>query len=739
MTITSDEKRSFVLETSPKRIKVPTILQQAGTECGAASLGMVLAHNNLWKSLDELRQDVGVDRDGASAVAILDCADSLGLRSKGSRISAEQINDLSLPAILWWNRCHFLVLEGASKGEVHLNDPARGRVTLSINEFESGFSGVALEFDVTPDFTPGGAKFSTKDSLWERLQTSKRGAIYATYAGILGMLLGILVAPLSQVFVNEGLGARNKALIPEVAFALLSVGIFRSSLNLLQYGVLGRLQAKFTLVGASGLLNRLLRLPMMFYMERSIGDLSQRVGYNSQVSTLLAGQMASAAISVLAIFGYAALLIYYNLMIGIIVLVISTVNVLVLRAVMDRRTTMQGRILKRQNDLRGLATASIRNIETLKSSGQENQTFTRLSSMQTDYVSATAALVPSSALLAALPVALMALTNAVILVFGGLSISSGSLTLGGLLAIQALAMSLSQPINTLMSTGGQLQVVTSSLEALDDILANPVDGRFERPVLEENEPVPSFSGHLEIRNLCFGYGDKAPLLLDNFNLDLQPGRRIALVGVSGAGKSTVGNLAAGLLRPRSGEVLFDGLPLDQYPSGVLEQRLAKVDQNVILFAGSLSENVTLWDTTVPSSQIASALIDAQVYDDILERDKSLHCVVEEDGRNFSGGQCQRIEIARALARNPSLIVLDEATSALDDVTELLVMNAIRRRGVSALIIAHRLSTIRDADEIIVLGRGGVVLERGAHEKLIDLGGTYAQMVEDAGEGGNVGS
>ena len=739
MTIVSEEKRSVELKTSPKQVKVPTILQQAGTECGAASLGMVLAHNGLWKTLDELRHDVGVDRDGASAVAILDCADSLGLRSKGSRISVEQINDLSLPAILWWNRCHFLVLEGASKGGVHLNDPARGRVTLPVDEFERGFSGVALEFELTPEFRPGGAKFSTAESLWERLKTSKRGAIYATYAGVLGMLLGILAAPLSQVFINEGLGAGNKELIPQVGLALLSVGIFRSSLNLLQYGVLGRLQSKFTLIGASGVLNRLLRLPMMFYMERSVGDLSQRVGYNSQVSTLLAGQMASAAIAVLALFGYAVLLLYYSLSIGIIVLLISAINVLVLRAVMDRRTTMQGRILRRQNDLRGLATASIRNIETLKSTGQENQTFTRLSAMQTDYVSATAALVPSSALLAALPVALMALTNAVILVLGGLSISSGSLTLGGLLAIQALAMSLSQPINTLMSTGGQLQVVTSSLEALDDVLANPVDTRFERQVLQKGDPVISFSGHLQIRNLCFGYGDKAPLLLDNFSLDLQPGRRIALVGVSGAGKSTIGNLAAGLLQPRSGEVLFDGLPLDQYPSGVLEQRLAKVDQNVVLFSGTLSDNVALWDSTVPSSQIANALADAQVYDDILAREQALHCTVEEDGRNFSGGQCQRIEIARALVRNPSLIVLDEATSALDDVTELLVMNAIRRRGVAALIIAHRLSTIRDADEIIVLGRGGAVLERGTHEDLIKTGGTYAQMVEDAGEGGNVGS
>jgi NHLM bacteriocin system ABC transporter peptidase/ATP-binding protein len=737
--MTTTQEPITMTVTSSKRVKVPTILQQAATECGAASLGMVLAHYGLWKSLDELRHDLGVDRDGASAQAIVDGGTAFGLDSSGSRVATADLGKVSTPAILWWKRGHFLVFEGASHGLIHINDPARGRVSLPIEEFDLGYSGIALEFKRNDSFVKGGHKFSTTSSLWSRLKNSKKGVTFAIYAGILATLLGLLIAPFSQVFVNDALGNSRRDILPGLMVALLVVGFLRSGLNLLQYGVISRLQAKFSLVGTASLLERMVRLPMLFYLERAVGDVSQRVGYNSQVAMLLANQMASAGIAMLALVGYALLLLYYNLTIGALVLIITGFNVVVLRLVMNRRTTMQGRILRRQNDLRGLTTAAIRNIETLKSTGQEDQTFASLSGMQTDYISATAALVPSSALLAALPIALMSLTNATILVVGGFFIANGSLSFGALLAIQALALSIGQPVQVLMSTGGQLQVVTSSLQALDDVLKNPLSHRFERPQIVEGDPVPSFSGHLEMRNVSYAYGEKAPLLLDNFNLELKPGSRVALVGVSGAGKTTIGNLAAGLLEPRSGEILFDGIPLSGYPEGAIEQRLSKVDQNVVLFSGTVAENVSLWDRSISYDQIASALDDAQVLPDVLARQGALDCTVEEDGRNFSGGQCQRIEIARALIRNPSLIVLDEATSALDDVTEVLVGNSIRRRGVASLIIAHRLSTIRDADEIIVLGRGGKVLERGSHDELMAAGGIYEQMVAEAGEGGDVGS
>jgi len=289
-----------------------------------------------------------------------------------------------------------------------------------------------------------------------------------------------------------------------------------------------------------------------------------------------------------------------------------------------------------------------------------------------------------------------------------------------------------------MATGSQLQVISSSLNSLDDVLANGESQRFNRATLSPGDTFSQLSGRITLKNVSFGYGDKAPLVLDSFSLELEPGKRIALVGGSGAGKTTIGNLASGLYLPRSGEVLYDGKPMSEYPIGVIERSLSKVDQSIVLFEGTVRQNVTLWDSSVPEEDIRRALADAQILHDVLAREGGIDCVLEENGRNFSGGQCQRLEIARALVLNPRAIILDEATSALDDITEKNVDDALRRRGIACLIIAHRLSTIRDADEIIVLGRGGKVLERGSQDELMALNGTYAEMVNAAGEGGDVG-
>lgn len=727
------------VRTSPVRAKVPTILQQAQVECGAASLGMVLAHFGRWETLDTLRVACGVSRDGANAVAIMTAAEDFGLQPEGHRGTYEDLNGLSVPAIVWVRRSHFVVLEGAANGVHHINDPARGRYSLPTDEFAAMYSGAAITFTKKADFTASGHPYRATPALWARLRHSKSGVNFAIATGLIAMLLGLVLAPVSQLFINGVLGEGSKALLASLIAILLVIGVFRGGLTLLQYGVISRLQAKISLVGSATFVDRLLRLPLGFYIERSIGDLSQRVGYNSTVASLLASQMASAGIALVGALGYAILLLYYNWLIGLVVLFLSLANVVVLRIVMDKRTRTQGRVIRRQNELRGTTTSSIQGIETVKSTGMEDDVFKSLTGQQSDYISATAALVPSSALLSAFPVLVFSLTSAVILVMGGWFVIAGSLTIGGLLAITALAANLNSPIQTLMSTGGQLQVITSSLQALDDVLANPEGPRFQRPMASPSEPLPPFSGHILLDNVSFGYGDRAPLVIDGLTLELKPGRRVALVGGSGSGKTTIANLAAGLYQPRSGRVLYDGKPLSEWPIGTLERYITKVDQNIVLMEGSVRENVALWDPTVPTASIERALADARVLDDVLAREKGIDCHLEENGRNFSGGQCQRIEIARALAVNPRVIVLDEATSALDDVTEKEVDEALRHRGLSCLIVAHRLSTIRDADEIIVLGPGGALLERGTHDVLIAADGPYAQMVADAGEGGDVGT
>lgn len=725
--------------STPTRVKVPTILQQSQVECGAASLGMILAHFGRWETLEDLRHACAVTRDGANAIAIMKAADHYGLSPDGHRGTVSDLDGIAVPAIVWVRRSHFIVLEGAHGGTFHVNDPARGRYQLTAEEFTELYSGAAITFTKKPDFTAGGHAYRAMPALWKRLRNSKRGVEFALFAGILAMLLGLVLAPVSQLFINGVLGNERKSLLAALAAILLIIGLFRGGLTLLQYAVIARLNAKFSIVGTSAFVERLMRLPLGFYLERSVGDLSQRTGYNSSVASLLATQMATSCIALIGAIGYAALLIYYSWIIGLIVLVLSMLNVVVLRLVMGKRTRTQGRLISQQNSLRGTTTSSIQGIETIKATGMEDDVFKTLTGQQADYISASASLVPTSALIASIPVLLSALTHASILVLGGWLTMSGDFTIGAILAVSALAANLNSPIQTLMSTGGQLQVVTSSLQALDDVLANPVGARFTRRVMDPSEALSDFSGHILLDGVSFGYGENAPLVIDNLTLELTPGKRVALVGGSGAGKTTIANLAAGLYQPVSGQVLYDGKLLADYPIGVLESYISKVDQSIVLFEGTVRENVTLWDPTIPTDQIERALADAQILTDVLARDGGVDCFVSENGRNFSGGQCQRIEIARALVLDPRVIVLDEATSALDDITEKLVDEALRRRGVSCIIVAHRLSTIRDADEIIVLGSGGKLLERGTHDELLAAGGAYHQMIVEAGEGGDVGT
>ena len=725
--------------TEPKRVKVPTILQQAQVECGAASLGMVLAHFGRWESLDTLRAACGVSRDGANAVQIMTAAENYGLATEGHRGTMADLDGIATPAVIWVRRSHFVVLEGARDGTFYLNDPARGRYSVDTETFTAMYSGAAITFTKTEEFTTAGHRYRAMPALWKRLRNSKSGVNFAIATGLIAMLLGLVLAPVSQLFINGVLESSERRLLGTLMSVLAIIGLLRGGMTLLQYGVISRLEAKLTLVGTATFVSRPIRLPLSFYTERSTGDLSQRAGYNGTVASLLATQMATAGIALIGAIGYAALLLYYSWILGLVVLFLSFANVVLLRIVMNKRTNTQSRVIRRQNELRGTTTASIQSIETVKSTGMEDDVFTSLTGQQSDYVSATAALVPSSALLVAVPGLLFSLTSASILVIGGWLIIQGSFTLGGLLAVTALAANLNGPIQTLMSTGGQLQIVTSSLQALDDVLANEQEVRFDRPALAIDAPLPPFSGRIKLENISFGYGDLAPLVIDGLTLELKPGHRIALVGGSGSGKTTVANLAAGLYQPRSGRVLYDDEPMSQWPMNVLERYVSKVDQDIVLFEGTVRENVSLWDHTIPTRDIEQALSDAQVLDDVLARSGGIDCQVAESGRNFSGGQCQRIEIARALARNPRVIILDEATSALDDITEVAVDEALRRRGISCLIVAHRLSTIRDSDEIIVLGHSGTILERGTHDDLMVSGGAYAQMVADAGDGGDVGS
>lgn len=723
------------ISTGPIR-RTPSVLQMTEVECGAASLCMVLARLGRWVPLTEMRSACGISRDGATARDLVDAAADYGLTGSGHLGSVDELRGLEMPAIIWVRRSHFVVLEGARHGVFHINDPASGRYTWHQEEFLQNYSGAALTFATTEQFERKGERYRVVRDLRDRLRNSSRGVSYAVIAGVLAMLLGLVTAPLSKLFVNEVLEGGVVGAVGMLAGAMLAIGLIRGGLELLEYAVLTRLQSKFAIVGSASFLERVLILPIGFFMQRAVGDLSQRMTYNSVVAQLLATQIASAVIALVGIIGYGIVLVIFQWVIGSIVLGLALINLFVLKILSARRSAAQSRLTHAQNSLRGSTVSTVKGIETIKATGMEDHAFADLASQQALYVSAQSALVWSSALLGSIPALLYSLSVIVILILGGYFVLIGSITIGVLLALQALNANLNAPLLRLVGVASQLQLIASQLQSLDDVTQNPVDPRLD----DTNTLVPiSFDGHIELRSVTFGYSTRHAPVITNFSLDLKPGSRIALVGMSGAGKSTIGNLATGLLEPWSGQVLLSGVPISEIDPTSYSGGLSKVDQSIVLFEGTVRQNVTLWDNSIPISDVERALADACILDEILPHVGGLDAWVEENGRNFSGGQCQRLEIARALVRSPRAIILDEATSALDAETERSVDSALRARGIACLIIAHRLSTIRDADEIVVLGRNGLIIERGTHSELMQRRSTYFQLVSDSGDGGDVGT
>ena len=579
-------------------------------------------------------------------------------------------------------------------------------------------------------------------SLRSRLPGTRSGIALAALAGLLAMLPGLLLAPASSLFVDGLLVGGVKAFLPFLVVTMALIALLRVSLTYLEYLALARIQEKLAAQNSVAFLVHLLRLPFLFFASRNIGDIVQRVGYNNAVAQLLASQVAGALISMTAVVAYAALMFYYNWKLALLVLLLAAINLVMLRLVLRRRKVGQALVMIDNGQLSATTISSLQSIETIKSGGLEPEVFAKWVDQQTRVVDSEASLVAPTAVVGAVPGLITTLTSVAILAVGALEVISGSLTIGGLLAFQALAVGVNAPISMLVAAAGQVQRITIDLQRLDDALDNPVDKRYQVPSFDGEVRAASFrslTGSVSFTDVVFGYDADGDPLIQGLNLSLEPGTRVALVGTSGAGKTTIGNLAAGLLTPWSGSITYDGREIVQIDDAILASQLAKVDQTIMLFRGTVRENVTFWDATISDELVTEALRDAQILDEVLARPGGLDGDVIEGGLNFSGGERQRLEIARSLVRSPNFLILDEATSALDTATEAAVDSAIRARGCACMIIAHRLSTIRDADEIVVLARGGAVVERGTHTQLLDVGGVYAELVSGAGSGGDVGT
>ena len=713
-----------------QRAECPTVLQMEAVECGAAALAMVLGHFGRIVPLEKLRMECGVSRDGSKASNVLKAARKYGLIAKGFKHEVEGLFDLKFPAILFWNMNHFVVLEGFGKGgKVYLKDPADGPRTLTMEELDSSFSGVVLTFEVGPEFQEGGEKPSMASALRRRLKGSESALLFVLLCGVALVVPGLIVPTFSRVFIDEVLVAGRRSLLQPLLIGMAGTAVIRMVLTWLQDTYLLRLETKLALQTSSSFFSHVLRLPVSYFSQRYSGEIGSRVMINDKVAHLVSGRLAATALDCILILFYAILMLFYDVWLTLVVVAIALLNILAVKLASRPRIDASRRIALDYGKLMGTAMGGLQMIETLKATGGESEFFGRWAGYQAKALKAGQRLGLIGELVSMVPPLVDTLTTTIVLLLGGMKVMNGQLTVGMLVAYQSLVGSFTRPLNSFVSFGAAVQELEADMNRLDDVTRYPQDPVYAR---DEEEPGRGenrlkLSGDVELRNVTFGYSPLENPLIESFSLAIKPGQRVALVGTSGSGKSTVSKLLAGLYEPWEGEILFDGVPRTRLPQSLIANSVGFVDQDIFLFSGTVRDNLTMWDSTIAMQGVTHACRDAEIADVIEAREGTYGAVVEEGGGNWSGGQRQRFEIARALALNPTILILDEATSALDPSTEARIDDSLRRRGCACLIVAHRLSTIRDADEIVVMERGKIV-QRGTHEGMKGVAGPYADLI-----------
>jgi NHLM bacteriocin system ABC transporter peptidase/ATP-binding protein len=715
-----------------RKLNTPAILQMEATECGAASLRIILGYYKRWVSLEELRVACGVSRDGSKASNVLRAARAYGMVAKGFKKEPAALRSMKLPFIIFWNFNHFLVVEGFVGNKVHLSDPAQGKHWVTLEEFNESFTGVVLTIEPGPDFQPGGEGPSVLRALRSRFVGAKNAIALLLVCGLALVIPGMVVPAFARIFIDEVLIASRESWVMPLLIGMALTALLRAVLTWTQQYYLLRVETKMALATSAKFFWHALRLPVEFYTHRSPGEISGRVRINDLVANILTEDLTNSLLSIVTAIFFGVLMTFYDWRLALIAFVTVALNLAALQYVATKNKELSQRLAMDRGKLGGVAMSGLLMMETIKSSGGEAGFFTNWSGHQAKFLNALQETSRIAMNLSLLPTLLNAISSTLILGLGAMRVMDGAMTMGTLVAFQSLVASFMTPANQLLGLSSKLQQAQGNMDRLDDVLKYPLDPLVNEDSVEaQAAPLEKLQGEIEFINVSFGYSRAEKPLLENFSMKISPGQRIALVGPSGCGKSTVAKLLMGLYQPWEGEILFDGKPREAYTRYAIINSMAMVDQNIILFTGTVRDNITMWDSTVAEPTLMCAAQDACIHEIILQRPGGYDSGIAEGGSNFSGGQKQRIEIARALVNNPRILVLDEATSALDSLTEQQFDDNLRRRGCSSVVVAHRLSTIRDADEIIVL-RAGRTVQRGTHDDMIcEEGSLYHQLMSIA--------
>ncbi len=723
-----NHKGKIKAPVSGKVAKVPVVMQMEALECGAASLAMVLAYYNRWIPLEQVRLDCGVSRDGSNAKNILVAARNYGLDAKGYRYEPEFLRESGIfPCIIHWNFNHFVVLCGFKGNKVYINDPARGNIVLSMEEFDRSFTGICMEFEPTEAFKPGGKPKGMIKYAAERLKGTGPAVMFTIATTVIVSMFGMIYPAFKRVFMDQILTGYNPAWIWPFLIGISIVSLLEIYISFLQTVHMLKIDGKLAVVGSTSYMWKVLSLPMEFFSQRMAGDILIRLKSNATIASTLVQTFAPLFINSIMMAFYFVVMLRYNVILSAVGILSIFINLFCARFISKKRVNITRVMQRDAGKLEGTTVAGIEMIETIKASGAENGFFEKWAGYQASVNAANVKFDKINQYFGMIPNVVSAMANALVLFIGVFFVITGDFTIGMVMAFQAILQQFSSPATQLITTGQTLQEMRTDMERLEDVMKYPSKEITEVSAHNEDESFSKLSGRLEMRNVTFGYSRLAEPLIRDFNLTLEQGSRVAFVGGSGCGKSTLAKLISGLYSPWSGDILFDGRSIGDIDHAIFTGSLAVVDQDIILFEDTISDNIKMWDRSIEDFEMIMAARDASIHEDVMMRDGGYRYKMIEGGKDFSGGQRQRLEIARVLAQDPTIIILDEATSALDAKTEYEVVKAIKDRGITCIVVAHRLSTIRDCDEIIVLDRGKVV-ERGTHDELMAKNGHYVELV-----------
>ena len=620
------------------------------------------------------------------------------------------------------------MLDGFRGKKAVINDPAKGTYTVPMKTFDESFTGICLLFEPSEAFVPSGKPQSMLSYAKKRLAGAGVAVAFVVLTTLISSLIGVINPAFSRIFLDRLLTGENPEWVTPFIVALAALGVVQIVVAWIGEVYTLKINGKMDMIGSSTFMWKVLRLPMEFFSQRMAGDIQGRQASNSSISEMLVNTFAPLFLNTVMMVFYLVVMLRYSLVLTLIGLLSVVINLFLSRIISKKRINITRVQMRDAGKLAGATVAGIEMIETIKASGAEDGYFEKWAGYQASVNTQKVRFRKLDQILGLLPSLVGSVCGTAVLIIGVYLAMDGQFTVGMIMAFQGFLSSFTSPATTLISAGQTLQEMRTDMERIEDVMKYPTDVSLDSAV-DESAEYDKLSGNIEMKNVTFGYSRLAEPLIENFNMTLKRGERIAFVGASGCGKSTLSKLISGLYRPWSGEILFDGKPISEIDRSVFTGSLAVVDQDIILFEDTIANNIKMWDTSIEDFEVIMAARDAQLHEDIMQREGGYQYRITEGGKDFSGGQRQRMEIARVLAQDPTIIILDEATSALDAKTEYDVVNSIKDRGITCIVVAHRLSTIRDCDEIVVLD-GGKVVERGTHEELMAHGGYYTELVSN---------